>query len=80
MDIVHLGGFQPEGSREPGGGWRWVTDEPFMFTNWSSINPNNSEFGIPEAFLTFCSAAQNGTWNDVRDFEQTYIIEYDTEP
>ena len=30
-----IGGFQPEGSPEPAGGWRWVTDEPFDYTHWN---------------------------------------------
>lgn len=37
-----LGGMQPTGSSEPGGGWRWVTDEPWSYTGWSPGEPNNS--------------------------------------
>lgn len=37
-----IGGFQPPGSGEPGGGWRWVTDEPWSYTAWSPGEPNNS--------------------------------------
>jgi len=29
-----LGGTQPTGSSEPGGGWRWVTGETWSYTNW----------------------------------------------
>lgn len=30
-----LGGFQPEGSIEPAGGWQWLSGEPFDYTNWA---------------------------------------------
>jgi hypothetical protein len=29
-----LGGFQPQGAAEPGGGWRWASGEPWTFENW----------------------------------------------
>ena len=29
-----LGGYQPEGSPEPAGGWRWLSGEPWSYTNW----------------------------------------------
>src|SRR5437016_412417 len=31
-----VGGVQAPGSSEPGGGWGWVTGEPFVYTDWSS--------------------------------------------
>ena len=40
-----LGGFQDQSSpgyREPDGGWRWVTGEPWEFTSWSAGLPNNA--------------------------------------
>lgn len=30
-----LGGYQPGGSEEPAGGWRWLTGEAFAYTNWA---------------------------------------------
>ena len=36
-----IGGFQPEGSPEPDGGWEWITGEPFTYTNWHRGEPNN---------------------------------------
>lgn len=38
----YIGLFQPPGSREPKGGWRWVTDEPLNYTNWTNDQPNNN--------------------------------------
>ncbi len=55
-----IGGVQTEIGSEPGGGWRWVTDEPWQFTNWSGGEPNDAgafEDGL--AYLNFSSR-----WND----------------
>src|SRR5690242_2553072 len=37
-----LGGYQPDGSAEPDGGWQWVTVEPWAFTNWAAGQPDNT--------------------------------------
>ena len=41
---IWLGGFQvtekPE--TDPAAGWRWVTGEPWEYTNWDSNEPNNA--------------------------------------
>jgi hypothetical protein len=34
-----IGGFQPDGSSEPAGGWNWVTGEPFEYSNWFPERP-----------------------------------------
>jgi prepilin-type N-terminal cleavage/methylation domain-containing protein len=39
---VWLGGYQPKGSKEPDGGWAWVTGEPMSCTAWYPTEPNNS--------------------------------------
>ena len=35
-----LGGYQPDGSTEPDGGWRCVSDESFDYTNWVTGQPD----------------------------------------
>lgn len=30
-----LGGYQPEGSAEPAGGWSWLSGEPWTYSNWA---------------------------------------------
>lgn len=35
MNGPFLGGYQPAGSSEPKGGWRWVTGEPWTYENWA---------------------------------------------
>src|SRR6266850_669628 len=34
-----LGGYQPPGSSEPGGGWTWVTGEVWVYSNWAPGQP-----------------------------------------
>ncbi len=38
-----IGGFQPDGSTEPGSGWTWVHNEgPVVFSDWTSRQPDNT--------------------------------------
>lgn len=72
------GGFQPTGSPEPNGNWKWITDEPFEYTNWypGGLEPNNNgdEF-VVELFA-------NGYWNDTHigsassPMEKNLIVEF----
>lgn len=64
-----LGGFQPPGSPEPGGGWRWVTDEPWSFTNWAPSEPSDSG----EDYLQY-DRRGNTTWND-NDIAGSFVVE-----
>jgi len=36
-----IGGYQEDGAQEPDGGWRWVTNESFSYTNWETGQPDN---------------------------------------
>ena len=79
-----LGGVQPVGAAEPAGGWRWVTEEPFAYSNWASVQPNNS--GGAEDRIQFVGAtlATAATWNDLAQtnvtFVRGYVVEYETRP
>jgi hypothetical protein len=77
-----LGGFQPNGSSEPSGGWSWVTGEAWSFTSWSPGEPNN--FNPNEDYLQFFGAGSsiNSNWNDAAGAVAVrgYLIEYDTSP
>ena len=66
-----IGGYQPEGSPEPAGGWRWVTEEPFLYTNWNDQQPNEFN-GNNENRIHFGYIARTPFWNDVPD---TAVIE-----
>jgi hypothetical protein len=75
-----LGGFQPVGSSEPGGGWRWLTTEQWDYTNWEAREPNNHSG--PEDFLAFwvASGVRKSTWNDVPVvLGPSYIVEWEEE-
>src|SRR5439155_8487279 len=79
-DSYWLGGFQPPGRAEPAGGWRWITDEPLVYTNWRPLDnePNNSFAG--EDRIELFNRIQDGTWNDLAHddsaLSEGYVIEY----
>lgn len=73
-----IGGFQPAGSEEPAGGWRWITGEPFNFTFWEPGEPNNSIAGGENAIEFYPNGV--GDWNDLPEnaagLTGGYIVEY----
>ncbi len=70
-----LGGYQPDGSSEPAGGWAWVTGETWSYTNWAPSEPNN-QLGT-EKYLEFFAGGPK--WNDISGVDtRTYLVEYDT--
>ncbi|HEY2328318.1 MAG TPA: hypothetical protein VGI63_00715 [Verrucomicrobiae bacterium] len=80
-----IGGFQPDGSQEPDGGWTWVTGETWGFTSWASGEPNNY-YSTGENRLQYYSGVQGvpaPTWNDLYSEDNAssgYIIERETTP
>jgi hypothetical protein len=62
--------------REPNGGWRWVTGEPFRYTNWYPRQPDND--GSGENVLEF-DAKLGNLWNDFPDWRPVsgYLVEYE---
>jgi hypothetical protein len=71
-----LGGYQDHnapGYAEPAGGWRWVTGEPWGYTNWAAGEPNH--FPPGEDYLQL-----RGThWNDMPEAALAsggYYVEY----
>lgn len=77
-----IGGYQDctaPGYSEPGGGWRWVTDEPFAYTNWAPNQPDNG-WGTGEDYMGFFGWGNDKTskWNDARNVEPIlgYLVEY----
>lgn len=78
-----LGGYQDMNSptySEPAGGWRWVTDEPFTFTDWAVGEPSNAG-ATGEAFLELYGSSFFGTgWNDNAQCSTInigYIVEFE---
>jgi Lectin C-type domain len=83
---IWLGGFQPAGSSEPSGGWRWVTSEPFSYTNWLFSEPSDnglSPYGPENYVQAYFAYYGRWGWNDLSDFNPNaghprYVIEYPT--
>jgi hypothetical protein len=91
---VFLGGYQDHSNPnyvEPSGGWRWTTDEPFIYSHWSQtpvVEPNNDS--PLEDFLLMATGeggpqppghAELGFWLDGGDnnFQSVgYVVEYST--
>lgn len=77
-----MGGYQSLNSVEPGGGWRWVTDEPFDYTNWNTGEPNNASAGQNEDIIyayASTSPYPAGSWNDApRNTYDAFLVEFDT--
>jgi hypothetical protein len=81
IDSYWIGGYQDKNAlsySEPAGGWRWITGEPFTYTNWRVGEPSNS-FNGGEDFLEIFAPDQHGTWNDLSDtsgFSGAYVVEF----
>ncbi|NUN98816.1 MAG: hypothetical protein HUU16_21900 [Candidatus Omnitrophica bacterium] len=74
-----IGGYQPAGSPEPSGGWRWVTTEPFSFTAWMSGEPNNFGADGAENYLEMPRGSY--VWNDFSNYGsgqpiRSFVVEY----
>jgi hypothetical protein len=71
-----IGGYQDTTApdyREPDGGWRWVTGEPWSYTSWRSGEPSNSG-GAENHLETY----NDGTWNDTDlAATDTYLVEFE---
>jgi hypothetical protein len=71
-----MGGYQDTSAAdysEPAGGWRWVTGEPWKYTNWAENEPNNSG---DENYL---QRWNYGRWNDTHGeayWHGGYLVEW----
>lgn len=71
-----LGGYQPEGSPEPDGGWTWVTGEPWGYTHWSAWLDDDHG---GEDYLQFTAGRQSTPmrgklWNDIQPDSTTWPV------
>ena len=73
-----IGGFQSRDGVEPAGGWQWVTGEPWEYTKWGLVEPNNEG---EEDHLQFSGGAWNFGWNDLNEsYPLGFIIEFGAVP
>ena len=61
---------------EPDGGWSWVTGEPYAFSNWYPLEPNDyaGQEHVAELYST-------GEWNDnaaTATAADSFLVEFDT--
>ncbi|HPY29322.1 MAG TPA: CARDB domain-containing protein [Verrucomicrobiota bacterium] len=77
-----IGGWQPVGSPEPAGGWRWVTDEPWTYTRWAPGEPNNSGGGEDRICFFGPGSLMGTVWNDYPQLAlvRGYLVEWETYP
>lgn len=74
-----IGGFQPVGSPEPSGNWRWISGETFQYSNWSSGEPNNG--GVPGGsedrvlFWAVGIGTRSAFWNDAAGVRSGLVME-----
>ncbi len=62
--------------------WHWVTDEPWVYTNWVPIEPSGDETQNRLAFFGYRSRT-GAQWNDLPHINYPangYIVEFDTNP
>lgn len=75
---ILVGGYQDRDApdySEPAGGWRWVTGEPWVYTNWHVGEPSN---GPPEEDVLGLKEHHGFYWNDgaAEVPEHYYLVEY----
>ncbi len=74
-----LGGYRDDDKSEV---WKWVTGEPFTFTNWQRPTENPG-YDNDELYLEMWNARLNYQWNDLgdhnymKDWVKGYICEWE---
>jgi hypothetical protein len=83
-DDMWIGGYQLDNQSAPDVGWRWITGEPWSYTNWDDGEPNdygsdgeNNEENYLEAFYSV--EADSVVWNDDDRYDTLdhILVEYD---
>jgi hypothetical protein len=74
----YVGGYQDLGVVTADVGWKWVTGEPWFYTNWGPGEPNDGYGPASEQWLG--AGWPGGTWNDEALLSGIfgYVVEYGT--
>ena len=81
-----IGAIKLHGPREPDpeGGWRWVTGEPFFYSNWGGTQPNEREEAPMQNRIfhhlrgdDFLTAHWGDAGSGIRSI-RSYVVEFDT--
>jgi hypothetical protein len=68
---------------EPAGGWKWITGEPLVYTNWCPVSGEPNDVGGFEDFGEFHGDFSTAVWCDLRDNAPNhfkYVVESVPEP
>lgn len=85
-DYLHYcwtGGYQLDGSTEPGDGWTWANGEAFSYENWADGGEPNDTGGVENRVIFDHGIGADGKdWNDIAASTSAagYVVEYDNNP
>ena len=77
----YLGAVREAGAPAPDEGWYWVSGEPWEFTAWAPIQPNNANGNQDRMHFWNGTPERAAGWNDIpggqsSEFPGSYIIEW----
>ena len=76
-----IGGYQDPGTTPADAGWMWVSGEPFVFSDWADLQPDDGGLSTDEDAISFASGGPGaGTrWKDLNKTDNTpgYVVEFD---
>lgn len=79
-----IGAIQLDGAAEPDGGWRWITDEPFLYSNWQPTQPNDNASALQKQQNIRLTAPRSdrlaARWGDGSVPKRSFIVEWDDCP
>ena len=66
------------GANNKDGEWKWVTGEPFSYTDWHSGEPSGYNGYIKEEYLDYYSGFSSHAWNDTDEYGSNgFICEFE---
>lgn len=86
-----IGGYQVERGKEPGGGWKWLTGEPFSFDGWYPGLPDDGFGGqFEQNCMHYWASGRvkafkniDPKWDDVGYWTYwipSFVVEYEPKP